>query len=112
MIYYLTFRYFSVLSQKKKQVLTSIFSKYCKILDEMFIDLEKAIMSNMKKYRNAKWEWNLAYEVINEYIKEKSFKDSLCTVENSVDESTNTFLAVILNEMEMAESKLSVILKW
>lgn len=77
----------------------------------MFVDLEKSIMANMKKYKDAKWEWHLAHEIIDAYNKEKSIKDSLCAIENSVDENTDSFLTVILNEMEMAQDKLKVPIK-
>lgn len=75
----------------------------------MFADLDKAIMSSMKKYKDARWEWHLAYGVIDEYSKEKSLNDSLCAAENSVDETEDSFLTVILNEIEMAHKKLKVI---
>ncbi|VVC40288.1 Domain of unknown function DUF4485 [Cinara cedri] len=104
-------KYFSVLAHQKKLILTNISNKYCKILDEMFVDLAKSIMWNMNKYKDAKWEWHLAHEINDAYIKEKSFKDSLCEIENSTDETTESFLAVIFNEMEMAQDKLKSIVK-
>lgn len=76
----------------------------------MFLDLGDSIMWNMKKYKNAKWEWHLAHEIIDAYNKEKTFKDSLCDIENSTDETTESFILVILNEMEMAQDKLKVII--
>lgn len=103
------FRYFSALVQQKKQILSCITRKYCNIMDEMFADLGNSLMSDMKKYKDAKWEWHLAHEIIDAYKKEKAYKDSLCEVENSADETTDTFLAVILNEIEMAQDKLRVI---
>lgn len=77
----------------------------------MFDDLGNAIVSNMRKYRDAKWEWHLVYEIIDAYKKEKSIKDSLCAVENSADETADSFLNVILNEIEMTQNKLKVLLK-
>lgn len=74
----------------------------------MFADLGNSIISNMKKYRDAKWEWHLAHEIIEAYNKEKSLKDSLCAVENSADETADSFLSVILNEIEMTQNKLKV----
>lgn len=100
-----------MLVQQKKQILSSISDKYCKILDEMFVDLQNAIMLNMKKYKDAKWEWHLAHEIFNAYNKEKNFKDSLCAIENTTDETTESFFKVVLNEMEMAQNRLKVILK-
>jgi len=70
---------------QKKKVLNNISRKYCKLLDEMFDDLGASIMSNMMKYKDAHWEWHVAQEVIDAYNKEKTFKDSLCAVESSVD---------------------------
>ncbi|KAF0765602.1 DUF4485 domain-containing protein [Aphis craccivora] len=99
-------KYFSVLIQQKKMVLNTISKKYCKILDEMFEDLGASIMSNMMKYKDAHWEWHLAQEIVDAYNKEKAFKDSLCSVESSVDDSTESFLAVLLNEIDMSQQKL------
>lgn len=90
-------------------VLNTISKKYCKILDEMFEDLGASIMSNMMKYKDAHWEWHLAQEIVDAYNKEKAFKDSLCSVESSVDDSTESFLAVLLNEIDMSQQKLKVI---
>jgi len=98
-----------VLIQQKKMVLNTISKKYCKILDEMFEDLGASIMSNMMKYKDAHWEWHLAQEIVDAYNKEKAFKDSLCSVESSVDDSTESFLAVLLNEIDMSQQKLKVI---
>jgi len=98
-----------VLKHQKKKILTSISGKYCKILDEMFDDLGASIMSSMMKYKDANWEWHAAQEVIDAYNKEKAFKDSLCAVENSADESTESFITVILNEINMSQQKLKVI---
>lgn len=78
------------------------------ILDEMFVDLERAIMLNMKKYKDAKWEWHLAHEIIDNYNKEKAIKDSLCAIEHSVDHDTDSLITAILNEIEMAQNKLQV----
>lgn len=75
----------------------------------MFVDLGNSIIWNMRKYKDAKWEWHLAHEIFDAYYKEKKFKDSLCEIENSTDETTESFIAVILNEMEMAQDKLKVI---
>lgn len=75
----------------------------------MFADLGKSLMSDLKKYRDSKWEWHLAHEVLDAYKKEKAYKDSLCVVDNSADETTDTFLTVILNEIGMAQEKLRVI---
>jgi len=94
---------------QKKKILNSISGKYCKILDEMFDDLGASIMSHMMKYKEANWEWHVAQEVIDAYNKEKTFKDSLCAVENSADESTESFITVILNEINMSAQKLKVI---
>lgn len=94
---------------QKKKVLSNISRKYCKILDEMFEDLGNSIMSNLMKYKEAHWEWHVAQEVIDAYNKEKAFKDSLCAVESSVDESTESFITVILNEINMSQQKLKVI---
>ncbi|XP_060845323.1 uncharacterized protein LOC132924898 [Rhopalosiphum padi] len=99
-------KYFSVLIQQKKKILNNISRKYCKILDEMFEDLGASIMSNMMKYKDAHWEWHLAQEIVDAYNKEKAFKDSLCSVESSVDESTESFLAILLNEIDMSLQKL------
>lgn len=77
----------------------------------MFADLGNSITSNMEKYRDAKWEWHLAHEIIDAYNKEKSLKDSLCALENSTDETTDSFLNVILNEIDMTQNKLKVYLK-
>jgi len=63
----------------------------------------------MMKYKDAHWEWHLAQEIIDAYNKEKAFKDSLCSVESSVDDSTESFLAVLLNEIDMSQQKLKVI---
>jgi len=89
-------------------MLTSIAGKYCKILDEMFVDLGKVIMTNMKKYKNAKWEWHLAHEIIDAYNKEKAIKDSLCATEHSSDQNSDSLITTILNEIEMAQNKLQV----
>lgn len=78
-------------------------------MDEMFTDLEKSLLSDMKKYKDAKWEWHLAHEILNAYNKEKAYKDSLCAKGNSADETADTFMTVILNEIEMAQDKLRVI---
>lgn len=94
---------------QKKKILNNISRKYCKLLDEMFNDLGASIMSNMMKYKEAHWEWHVAQEVIDAYNKEKTFKDSLCAVESSVDESTESFITVILNEISMSHLKLKVI---
>ncbi|XP_022164182.1 uncharacterized protein LOC111029480 isoform X2 [Myzus persicae] len=104
-------KYFSVLMNQKKKVLSNISRKYCKILDEMFEDLGNSIMSNMMKYKEAHWEWHVAQEVIDAYNKEKAFKDSLCAVESSVDESTESFITVILNEINMSQQKLKSTIK-
>lgn len=77
----------------------------------MFADLEKSLLSDMKRYKDAKWEWHLAHEIIDAYDKERAFKDSLCAVENSADETAVSFLTVIFNEIEMAQEKLTVTYK-
>lgn len=74
----------------------------------MFVDLEKSIMLNMKKYKDAKWEWHLAYQIIDAYNSEKAIKDSLCAIENSADQDTESLIEAILNEIEMAQTKLQV----
>lgn len=65
-------------------------------------------MANMRKYKDAKWEWHLAHEIFDAYNKERAFKDSLCATENTADETTDSFLTVISIEMEMAQNKLKV----
>jgi len=75
----------------------------------MFDDLENSIMSKMNNYKDTKWEWHSVHDVIDAYNRERAVKDSSCAVENSVDESVDSFFAVILNEIEMAQNKLKVI---
>jgi len=94
---------------QKKKALNIISRRYCKLLDEMFDDLGASIMENMIKYKEAHWEWHVAQEVIDAYNKEKAFKDSLCAAENSNDDSTESFITVILNEINMSHLKLKVI---
>lgn len=105
---FFVYRYFAVLAQEKKYILTNISNKYCKILNQMFEDLGNSIMANMRKYKDAKWEWHLAHEIFEAYNKERAFKDSLCATENTADETTDSFLTVISMEMEMAQKKLKV----
>lgn len=76
----------------------------------MFSELENSIVQTMRKYKDTKWEWHLAHEIIDAYIREKNFKNSLCEVENTVDENTLAFFEVIFNEIEMAQNKLQVII--
>ncbi|CAI6364490.1 unnamed protein product [Macrosiphum euphorbiae] len=99
-------KYFCVLMNQKKKALNIISRRYCKLLDEMFDDLGASIMENMMKYKEAHWEWHVAQEVIDAYNKEKAFKDSLCAAENSNDDSTESFITVILNEINMSHLKL------
>lgn len=101
-------RYFSVLVREKQHILTNISGKYCKILDEMFADMGNSITLSMKKYRDAKWEWHLVHEIIDAYCRERTLKDKMCAAESSVDESTDSFFTVILNEIDMAQNKLKV----
>lgn len=98
--------------RQKQQILTSISSKYCKILDEIFDDMGNSIMTSMEKYRDAKWEWHLAHEIIDAFNKERAIKDNLCVNESSVDESVDSFFAVILNEIDMAQNRLKVNYKY
>lgn len=95
--------------QEKQHILTNISSKYCRILNEMFSDLGNSIAMSIKKFRDAKWEWHLAHDVIDAYLKERAIKDNLCSDVNSVDDSADSFLDVILNEIDMAQQKLKVI---
>lgn len=74
----------------------------------MFDDLEKAVSTKLYKYKNAKWEWSLVHQIINEYINERFNKDKLHEVDSSIDDTTETLYSVIYNEMGMAQKKLKV----